>query len=137
MKIDLPNKVILGIVSLSVIAAIVVTGYRFFWEKDYQFVVEAACDPSMDICFTRSCDNASDCPPNKLEQYKIFEISAADFEVCSDDSCSRECETGVLSCVERLCSVESGDECSQIESEVSEKNLPVGEDSQEPSGLTD
>jgi len=106
------SKIFLWVIFLSVVAVIAATAYRFLWVKDYVFIVEAACDPAVEVCFYRDCDDY--CPPNGLEYYRVFEVSAADFSTCSDNSCSRECMSGSIACSEVLCDAEAEDECSVI-----------------------
>lgn len=133
MKIEMSTKVLLSIITLSVIVTILVTGYKFLWEKDYNFVVEASCNPEVNNCFYRDCSIEGDCPPNNFSNYRIYEIHASEFSKCSNNSCERECESGVINCSERLCSVENGDECTTIEPPEFEESSGSLEDSMKDS----
>lgn len=107
------SKLFLWIISLSVVAVVAVTGYKFLIQKDYDLIVEAACDHDSAICFHRDC-NETECPPNGLEYYKTFSVAAADFPKCSDNSCVQECASGAVACEEIICDEENGDECAVV-----------------------
>lgn len=109
---ELSDKIVLGLITLSVIIVVAATSYRFLYARDYAFTVEAACDGESSICFYRDCSVESDCPVNNLENYKIYSISAKDFSNCSDNSCAKECSDGSIVCEETICSVEGGDDCT-------------------------
>lgn len=100
-------KLLLG----SIVLVVVATGYKFLINKDYDFVVEAVCDPSVQTCFNRDCSEG-DCPPNELEDYRQFIISASDFSKCSDNSCLEECLSKAISCEEIMCDEGAGDICT-------------------------
>ncbi len=123
MKIDLPNKIFLTVITFSVIVIIFITGYRFLWLKDYNFIVEAECNPSSENCFYRDCSNEDDCPPNGLENYRVFEVLAPDFPKCSDNSCVSECVTGEVSCREIMCGDLEEDECGSSEVSIPNDNV--------------
>ncbi len=112
MKTDLLNKIFLSVLMLSVVVVVVAAGYKFLWLKDYNFIVEAECDPTSENCFHRDCSNAEDCPPNGLENYRLFEVPASDFPKCMDSSCARECSKKSISCQEIDCGETESDECS-------------------------
>ena len=112
VSMETSDKLFLWIMVLSVVAVIITTAYLFLWRKDYTFVVEAPCDSATELCFYRDCEDY--CPPNGLATYRVFEVSAADFSTCSDNSCLRECTSGLLDCSEVFCDVEAGDECSVV-----------------------
>ncbi len=112
---ELPNRIFLITLSLSVLMVIFSTGFMFLWQKKYNFIVEAACTPSSNNCFHRDCGEFSDCPPNALEDYRVFVVSAVDFNKCGDDSCVRECTTGSFPCLERFCSEQKGETCLSFE----------------------
>jgi hypothetical protein len=108
------DKIFLWILALSVVAVIAATAYKFLFAKDYDFVLEAPCDPSTNTCFTRDCSNPDDCPPNGLENYRIFNVKASDFGKCADNSCLNECLSGKISCTETKCGESEEDACSAI-----------------------
>jgi len=108
------DKIFLLILVLSVLAVATATTYKFLLEKNYNFVVEAPCDSSTNACFIRSCFNSDDCPPNGLENYRIFNVKASDFEKCTNNSCLNECLSGKISCKETKCGNSEEDECSSI-----------------------
>lgn len=105
------NKIFLWLIALSVVAVILSTAYKFTLQKNYDFIVEASCDPTSEACFYRNCDD-EECPPNGLENYKVFLINAADFQKCSDNSCTIQCSENSISCEEIICGESEEDICS-------------------------
>lgn len=100
--------------ALSIVAVIIATAHRFLIAKDYDFIVEAPCDPLVDICFARDCSLPDECPPNNLENYRMFNIKAYDFEKCADNSCLNECLSGQIYCQEIFCGDSEEDACADI-----------------------
>lgn len=93
---------------MTVVLVIAISWHKFYYTKNYTFVLEAPCDVSSQTCFIRSCMNEGDyCPPNNLQAYRVFRISAADFAKCSDNTCLAECLDGTVQCYEEEC-VEDG-----------------------------
>ena len=108
------DKVFLSLFILSVIMVILGTFYNFFILKQYDFVVEAACDPETEECFYRDCEEEDACPPNQLETYKIFTVPADRFGSCADNSCASLCQGDEASmCIETVCGETEGNECAE------------------------
>ncbi len=106
MKPHISDKVFFTILLGSVLLVLAVTGYKLLIQKDYNFVIEQECDPAIDTgCYERSCEN-DECPPNGIASYKIFEINANDFPLCSDNTCAKECESGIIECQQVFCDEE-------------------------------
>lgn len=120
------GKGFLIIIGLMVVVVIGATGWRYLINEHYDFVVEASCDPSTETCFYRDC-STGECPPNELENYKVFTIEAKDFDSCEDNSCKRECEEGIIACEELVCGDSEEDECAVIP-EPEEEILPAEEE---------
>jgi hypothetical protein len=78
---------------------------KFVLTKNYEFYVEAPCDPELETCYLRDCEE-EDCPSNELGSYKLWMLSAADFKLCSDDTCATECATGAIPCEVVPCDAE-------------------------------
>lgn len=98
-----------------VLAAPVISSfYKYYYLKDYNFIIEAECDSKKEICFTRDCSNPDECPPNGLSEYKEFYIKAYDFAKCTDDYCTEECKNGTIQCEQIECDSEAGDDCTTI-----------------------
>ncbi|HVU06203.1 MAG TPA: hypothetical protein VHE10_00165 [Candidatus Paceibacterota bacterium] len=108
------NRMLFFVLAAMVLSAIGANFYTFYYEKDYDFLVEAPCDASAHTCFVRECDDG-DCPPNDLSSYREFHVKAADFGSCADDTCAAECESGKMACEERICDTAAGDACSSAE----------------------
>lgn len=108
------DRTFFATISLLVVVAVCATAYLFLVKEDYAFVVEAPCDPAQNTCFTRDC-SGGECPPNELEQYRVFAVSAHDFPVCADNSCLQECTSGAIECVEYVCGESEEDECTETE----------------------
>ncbi len=117
------DTIVLSLISVAVIGILGTTAWLFLLKKDYDFVVEAPCDPQTETCFYRECSdlsNTGDCPPNALENYKIYVIRAADFPRCTDNSCSAECGSGLIACTEILCGDGEEDTCATVEETIQE-----------------
>jgi hypothetical protein len=118
MKDDRPQRHDVGLVLLSTfvfVALILIslTAYtKYIFAKDYNFYIEAPCDPTLMTCFVRDCDDY--CPPNGLSTYRAYMVSASVFPDCIDNSCTNICLSGTTSslCEEIICSTEDGDSCS-------------------------
>ena len=104
-------KSLVDVFILTFLFAIGVSFYRYYHLKDYSYSVEAVCDPTTEICFSRDCSNSSDCPPNQLSFYKEYRVKAYDFPLCEDDSCSVVCALGSIECNFVQCDQEAGDVC--------------------------
>jgi hypothetical protein len=104
---------VLGFISASILLVVASTTWLFMFKQDYHFVVEAECDPASQSCFERDCSNTDDCPPNQLSVYRTFQVRAADFKSCADNSCLKECTSGVISCNEIMCGDSEEDECAE------------------------
>jgi hypothetical protein len=88
---------------------------KYMFAKDYEFYIEAPCDPTSETCFVRDCDDY--CPPNGLDTYRAYMIPASTFPNCTDNSCSNICleDATADQCTEILCDAEVGDSCSDVE----------------------
>ncbi len=93
---------------------IITSFYFFYYKKDYNFVVETACDTSKEICFQRDCTNPDDCPPNGLSDFKRYSLNAGDFSKCENEDCTKACETGEIKCEPVKCeeNLDAGESCS-------------------------
>lgn len=96
---------------ISVIAA---NFYFFYFKKNYEFIVETACDPTQEECFQRDCSEEGACPPNELSIFKRYSLTALDFNSCENEDCARACETGQIICTLLECEedIEFGESCS-------------------------
>jgi hypothetical protein len=92
----------------SCVLAILVSVYIYAFRQDYTYVVEAACDPALDRCFTRDCEE-EECPPNEFSEYKLFSVPASVFPSCTDNACSNMCGSVSSSCEEIMCA--EGESC--------------------------
>lgn len=90
------------ILLVAVIIALLASMYKYVWLQDYYFYVEANCDPSVQECYTRNCDE-EECPPRGLTNYRLFLISAKTFQACADNQCSNVCIEGSELCTEVPC----------------------------------
>lgn len=106
------TKALFTLISILVLVVIVSNFYTFYFQKNYDFVVETSCEAG-ELCFIRDCGDG-ECPPNELEQYKLFMLNAADFGSCSVNSCEFACESGRIRCEEILCDESAGDTCVLI-----------------------
>ena len=86
--------------------------YKYYYSKDYDYLIEAECDPLKEICYSRDCTNPDDCPPNGLSVYKEFYVKAFDFEKCTNNSCHKECVSGLIKCTPIPCGDSDEDVCT-------------------------
>src|SRR4051812_19544750 len=106
------NKWLFAVVAALFVSAIANNFYTFYIKKDYDFTVEAPCDPAKQVCYIRDCSDGS-CPPNNLSEYRVFHLNAADFDKCQDDSCLSECLSGSVGCNEDKCVESEESTCTQ------------------------
>lgn len=111
---DKVTKILFILISALFLAAIINDFYTFYFQKNYDFTVEASCDPAQQSCFIRNCSANSECPPNGLEVYRVFTLKASDFNKCSDDSCLVECTSGSIRCTEISCGESAEDTCTAV-----------------------
>ena len=96
------------------VVAICAAFYFFYFKKDYEFIVEVACDPRRETCFHRDCTNPDNCPPNQLSDFKRYSLNAVDFKRCDNENCSLACVDGRVDCspIECVEDLEAGESCS-------------------------
>lgn len=112
---DVQNKqstpLVLWVLIFSVVVVLGQSMYVNYIKKDYVFYLEAKCDSVTNECYSRSCENDGDCPPNGLTVYRVFQLPASEFKNCSDNSCLNICPSSASSCEEVLCSTQSDISC--------------------------
>jgi len=84
---------------------------RYYFIKEYMFTIEVPCDTASEHCFHRDC-STDDCPPNNLEDYRVFEMRAKRYDACSADDCANYCKSN-NGCIETVCDP-STDTCSGV-----------------------
>lgn len=109
-------NIFLYLLLLGCFATIATSFYVFYHQKNYDFIVEVACDPTVEICTQRDCTNPDDCPPNQLSDFKRYTLNAADFKMCENENCAVACETGLIKCEPISCveDLEAGESCSVL-----------------------
>ena len=107
---------------LGCLVAIVASFYSFYFQKNYDFLVETSCDSTKETCFQRDCTNSDDCPPNGLSNFKRYSLNAGDFSMCENEDCTLACETGTIKCEQVECAedLEAGESCSSLEAPLEE-----------------
>ncbi|OGG50593.1 hypothetical protein A2704_02340 [Candidatus Kaiserbacteria bacterium RIFCSPHIGHO2_01_FULL_54_36b] len=106
------GRLIWVVVFLAIVYIVWFNYHKFVATKNYDFYVEAPCDETLEVCYVRDCEDY--CPPNGLATYKVWQLSAADFGRCADDSCDAECTSGEIACEAVPCDAEEAD-CSGTE----------------------
>ena len=116
-KDDKESNWFLWLIGLSCLVAILSAFYSFFYKKEYDFIVEVACDPLKETCSQRDCSNPDDCPPNGLSDFKRYSLKASDFKMCENEDCTNVCETEIIKCESIQCTEdeEMGESCSSLE----------------------
>lgn len=102
---------IFGVLIISVMIVFGQSMYENYVARNYFFYVEASCNPATNECYSRTCDNNGDCPPNNLTTYRIFQLPASQFHDCSDNSCLNICPSSAYDCEEIKCSTKSDISC--------------------------
>ncbi len=105
------TKFLFAFLIISLLGAIGLSFYRYYYQKDYNYLVEASCDPITEKCFARDCSNPDDCPPNQFSSYKEYYVKAYDFPRCADNSCAATCASGDIKCESVPCDKKEGDVC--------------------------
>jgi hypothetical protein len=111
------TKLLFILIASMVLATIVSNFYTFYFEQNYDFIVEVPCNSVEEVCYVRHCGEGSECPPNGLEQYRMLNLNAADFNTCKTNSCDLACASNVISCIEILCGDSADDTCTIIPTE--------------------
>jgi hypothetical protein len=134
-KLQKPDSFLL----LFTFVAFLVIGFAFynlFFQKNYDFIVETACDPSVEICFYRPCDiDENECYPNNLSYYKEYTIKARDFKYCENEDCGKVCREGTIECVESICSEQDLISCVEGLEPVLEEDSTVEDTSSQTENL--
>lgn len=94
-------RVVWVVLAAAIILVIGLSYKKFLISEDYEFQVEAPCNPELKTCHERSCDDEL-CPPGDLDTYTVWSLHASDFKRCSEPTCARECESGAIQCEEIL-----------------------------------
>jgi hypothetical protein len=101
----------LAVIGIGMLVPLGAAFYKYYYLKDYDYIVETPCDSAKEICYTRDC-STGECPPNGLSEYKVFSVKAYDFPKCSNNSCKEECEKGLITCVPVPCGQSGGESCT-------------------------
>ncbi len=111
----LGRRVFLALVFILLVLPIAFSYYKYYYTKDYDYIVEANCDPFIEICFSRDCSLPDECPPNGLSNYKMFIVKGYDFNKCLDNSCEDECSNNLINCTTITCGDSDEDVCTTPE----------------------
>lgn len=115
----------LNILVISSLVVINVCFYVFYYQKDYDFIVETQCDPAKETCFYRDCSIDGECPPNNLSYYNSYTIKAKDFKTCENEDCTQVCTTKQIECVKTECTEDDITSGACMLPEVPEAPIPV------------
>lgn len=90
---------------------------RVYIDRNYLLVSEVVCDPDIEACFVRVCEE--DCEEGEVDYYKIRTISAAEVPLCSpnEGACPEILCSELATCREEFCgenNVPENEQCSQI-----------------------
>ncbi len=105
------TKSILIVFAVTFLGAIGLSFYKYFYTKNYDYLVEAPCDPIAEKCFVRDCSDPESCPPNQLSVYKQYYVKAYNFPGCQDNSCITTCAISDA-CESVACDEAVGDVCT-------------------------
>lgn len=113
MAMKAAKKALWVVVTIVLLLPLVSSFYKYYYTKDYDFLIEAKCDPEKENCYLRDCSTPDDCPPNGYSTYKQFSIKAFDFVKCAENSCTKECEERIITCIDIPCGGSEEDACSE------------------------
>lgn len=91
---------------------------RVYVDRDFLLISEVACDPEIEVCFARVCEE--ECEQERMvDYYKIRTVSASEVSSCDphDGECPEVQCAELVTCSEELCNqdnVPEGEECSEI-----------------------
>lgn len=106
-------KLYIGLVIILTLIVIFSSYARYLFTKDYNFLIEAPCDPATEKCQIRDCEDY--CPPNELAIYKTYLVKAEHFEKCTDNTCTNICQsTQTASLCKLIPCDEEETECSGV-----------------------
>jgi len=106
-KEDKSYNIFLYIMLGGCLVAIATSFYFFYFKKEYNFFVEAKCNPETETCFFRDCEATPDeCPPNNLSYFNQYTIKARDFKNCINEDCTEACINNLIQCVKTECTEE-------------------------------
>lgn len=118
------GKILPAIFVVCIVLSVSVVAVRVLKWQDYEVLGEVVCDPRVEACFIRSCDDElAICDTGEENQYyKIVEKNADSIQNCSFDSTENcqplQCQSDDMECVETLCAdgnVPEGESCSNPE----------------------
>lgn len=112
MKFNRTNITFLLIILILLFITIAKGFYTIYFEKNFEYLVEAPCDQTTQTCYIRDCSNPDDCPLNGLTEYTKYSITAKYFKLCSDNSCQNICGQQNDTCKEVICGGDSSDTCT-------------------------
>lgn len=94
------NTLFMSLFAITLLLVIGSSFYKYYYLKNYDYIIEASCNPELENCFFRDCENNEDeCLPNNYSYYKQFFIKASDFPKCSDNSCAEQCASNTIQCI--------------------------------------
>jgi hypothetical protein len=110
-KLFSPFTIFVGIIFFGTIVG---NFYFLYIEKNYDFIIEGVCNPSIEECFQRDCSEEGSCPANNLSNFKRYSLNAGDFKYCENEDCSLVCESGKIKCKQIVCEedLETGESCT-------------------------
>jgi len=93
----------LWLIGVSCLAVIVGAFFSFYFQKDYDFIIEVSCNPIEETCFQRDCSDPNNCPPNGFSLFKRYSLRASDFQLCENEYCASACANGIIKCEQIEC----------------------------------
>lgn len=100
----------INILILSVVLTIVLSFYKFYYQKNFDFFVETNCNHNTETCFYRDCEGSPDeCPPNNLSYYSKYVLKAKDFNKCENEDYTNACLERIINCKQIGCTQEDID----------------------------
>lgn len=108
---DKKSKILLWVFFIFILASVSFSFYRYMIKRDYAISAETACDPVVQKCYVRDCEEEVDgtgcdtlAEGEKVYYYTIVERNYRNID----------CQTGDLRCVEVLPCTEGEADCAEI-----------------------
>ncbi len=110
-QVDRAVVILVIFIAVSLVVVCITAYSKYWFFKDYFFLVEAPCDANSRVCYIRDC-NEEYCPPNELAEYTVYRLKAHTFAQCTDNTCMNVCDENRSLCTEISCSEAEGYQCS-------------------------
>ena len=134
VSIGKKQKILITIFILTLVLSSVLVVKRIYIDRDYLLMNEVDCDPTVEVCFKRLCDEECDSADSDYKFYKKQSVPASAVSVCNPtlEECPELVCAETEGCQEELCNeanVLENEECSYPEDFIQEESSSNSGDS--------